>query len=79
MLLSSKDWSGIGTIIQSPRFEKLRDVQKLQEISEFLQLITKKEQLNSSDVNRLHDKWYERKLNSIFDPQSIWDDISANR
>ncbi|CAD5112585.1 DgyrCDS1798 [Dimorphilus gyrociliatus] len=73
------EWSGIGTIMKTPRLEKLRSVQKLQEMGEFLDLITNRDSLRSSKVHALNDKWMNRKLNHLSDPQSIWDDIITNR
>ncbi|XP_072167838.1 DNA-dependent protein kinase catalytic subunit-like [Diadema setosum] len=75
-----QEWSSLGPLMASSRLAKLQNIQKLTEVNQFLQLISKpdEEHLESAAIRLVHS-WSRNLPDPKRDPISVWDDVALYR
>ncbi|XP_068717854.1 DNA-dependent protein kinase catalytic subunit-like isoform X1 [Montipora capricornis] len=74
------DWAGLDSMMSASRSAKLQSLQKMAEMQEFLEFITKEENFSSDRAaETLLEKWSSRLPDPRLHSVIVWDDIVTNR
>lgn len=77
-----EEWSTMNKTVVSNRMKKLKSLQAIIELNEFVKFVDKHQMYDDgieAKVNRLVDMWMNTMPNAFSDPPSTWDDVISNR
>ena len=73
-------WSGLPDLQPFSRASKLRTLQRLVEMSEFINFVSDRDNLlKTENLDRLLRRWHDRLPDKKMDPLSVWSDVITNR
>ncbi|XP_061175418.1 DNA-dependent protein kinase catalytic subunit-like [Saccostrea echinata] len=74
------DWSSTDSLMSVSRRSQLQNLQPLVELREFLSFMELESNFTSAGpANLLIERWQNRSLHPLLDPEVVWDDIVTNR